>query len=242
MIILKNEDFSLKHCFVVGCGHTGTTLIATILGENDAIYSIKRETGWFLDNQNIDSDLFREELHAKELRSDWLCEKTPRHVYCYEKIMARFTDAKFIVMTREAKDVVASIKNRTGDFSQALNRWLNDSKKSLEVSRQKNSLLIHYEDVVADAENTIQRMCDFLGVPFSQAMLSYHESKNNWFGVNPQKTDGKGEQAHLERRAWQMQQPIQDRRGTWKDILTKEEAETVDTASRKIMLELGYDV
>ena len=123
-----------------------------------------------------------------------------------------------------------------------MNRWLNDSKKSLEVSRQKNSLLIHYEDVVADAENTIQRMCDFLGVPFSQAMLSYHESKNNWFGVNPQKTDGKGEQAHLERRAWQMQQPIQDRRGTWKDILTKEEAETVDTASRKIMLELGYDV
>ena len=242
LIILQNEDFSLKHCFVVGCGHTGTTLIATILGENDAIYSIKRETGWFLDNQNIDSDLFREELHAKELRSDWLCEKTPRHVYCYEKIMARFTDAKFIVMTREAKDVVASIKNRTGDFSQALNRWLNDSKKSLEVSRQKNSLLIHYEDVVADAENTIQRMCDFLGVPFSQAMLSYHESKNNWFGVNPQKTDGKGEQAHLERRAWQMQQPIQDRRGTWKDILTKEEAETVDTASRKIMLELGYDV
>lgn len=238
LIVNKIADFSLQHCFVVGCGHTGTTLVATILGENDAIYSIKRETGWFLDNQNIDSDLYKEEFLARKSCSDWLCEKTPRHVYCYEKIMARFTDAKFVVMTREAKDVVASIKNRTGDFSQALNRWLNDSKKSLEVSKQGNSLLIHYEDVVVDAENAIQKICDFLGVPFSQAMLSYHESKNVWFGVQPQKTDGKGEQAHLERRAWQMQQPIQDRRGIWKGILTKEEAETVDEASREIMLEL----
>ena len=32
------------HVFVIGCGHTGTTLIAAMLGAHPSIYSIPKET------------------------------------------------------------------------------------------------------------------------------------------------------------------------------------------------------
>ncbi|MGP5713866.1 sulfotransferase family protein, partial [Vreelandella alkaliphila] len=170
----------------------------------------------------------------------WLCEKTPRHVYCLEKIKDTFPSAKCIVMVRSAKDVVASIKNRTGNFKEALIRWVNDTNKSVEVSQCDDVVIVRYEDLIENPEDVVKKVCSFIGIEFSKKMLSYYESNEVWFGVEPEKTDGRGEHAHLKRRAWQMHQPLQDRRGIWKKELTAFQAAEVDKATREIMLKLGY--
>ncbi|MBW6391407.1 FkbM family methyltransferase [Billgrantia antri] len=240
---LSNKpDVRLNYCFVVGCGHTGTTLMASILGQNESVYTIKRETGWFLGEESFAFELTAEESMAKSLGSKWLCEKTPRHVYYYHDIVNKFTGAKFVVMTRCARDVVASIKNRTGDFDSALLRWVEDNQEAVKVASANNAILVRYEDLVSDAERILSEVCDFLGLIYTPSMLDFHKSNYNWFGVMPKQTDGKGEKAHLERRAWQMTQPLQDRRGVWKNILTDEEVRIVDQAARELMVKLGYDV
>ncbi|MEA3643573.1 MAG: FkbM family methyltransferase [Lamprobacter sp.] len=88
---------AVEMIFVVGCGHTGTTLMATILGESDAIHTIKRETEWFLHGQDFSTELRQEREQAIAAGKRCLLEKTPRHVYRYAKITAAFPNAKFVI-------------------------------------------------------------------------------------------------------------------------------------------------
>ena len=239
-ILKASSNDGIRHCFVFGCGHTGTTLMATILGHHESVYTIKRETGWFLGDGDIKKIAAPDISEALGVGKKWLCEKTPRHVYCLEKIKDTFPSARCIVMVRSAKDVVASIKNRTGNFKEALGRWVNDTNKSIEVSQCNDVVIVRYEDLIENPEDVVKKVCSFIGVEFSKEMLSYYEGNEVLFGVEPEETDGKGECAHLKRRAWQMRQPLQDRRGIWKEKLTDSQAAEVDEATREIMLKLGY--
>jgi hypothetical protein len=232
---------AVEMIFVVGCGHTWTTLMATILGESDAIHTIKRETEWFLHGQDFSTELRQEREQAIAAGKRCLLEKTPRHVYRYAEITAAFPNAKFVIMTREPKDVVASIKNRSGNFDAALQRWLRDNQQALRIAEHPNAILVRYEDLVAQPHETLKHICGFLGVNYSSdSLLDYHRSKPRWFGVKPKQTDGKGEQGHLQNRAWQMTQPIHDRRGIWKEHLTEQEAQQVDEATAGLAEQLGY--
>ncbi|MGR2737469.1 FkbM family methyltransferase [Billgrantia sp. Q4P2] len=249
--VILNNDVSLNNklssinqlVFVAGCGHTGTTLMASILGAHSNIFSIPRETNWFLSDDGKFHEEYRKEvLKAVSEDKTILCEKTPRHLHKMSSIREKFPSAKFIIMTRDVKDVVFSIKNRTGDFRSALNRWVGDNKVVLEELKNKNVLLVRYEDLVVNPKEMVKNICDFLGVSFESGMLEFYKNNTAWFGLaDPSETDGKGEKSHLERRAWQMTQPIHDRRGIWKGGLSNEEISVINSETCTIMSKLGYN-
>lgn len=239
----KNEKYSINEnqklegknqildrtIFVVGCGHSGTTLMASLLGAHPEVHTIPRETYWFLNNPNLSNEYNQEKHESKRAGKSIVCEKTPRHVYKIKEIKEKFPNAKIIAMIRDSKDVVSSLKKRSGNFPHSVQRWINDNTALLEFKEESWIKLVRYEDLVTKQEPVIKDILNFLDLPYTEKVFDFHEKEYNWFGVeNAKETDGRGEENHLSLRSWQMTQPIQDNRGVWKKGLTKKEARIAD--------------
>lgn len=228
--ITRNNHFeNEENVFIIGCGHTGTTLMATILGTHSNIHTVKRETNWFLsNNEKFESEYTYELFDAKIKNKNIICEKTPKHIYKVSEIEKRFPKSKFLIMTRDAKDTISSIKNRTQDFNLALERWCNDNEHAATLSMKDNCLLINYEDLIENSKKELEKICEFIGVEYEESLLCFYKNEQKWFNIAAHETDGKGESNHLKRRAWQMNQKLTDRRGLWQENLSDTEAAIVD--------------
>lgn len=227
--------------FVVGCGHSGTTLMASILGAHPEVYSIARETYWFLNNPKVDPEYVEEKKLCLNEGKRIVCEKTPRHIYRITEIQNKFPNAKFVAMLRDSRDVVGSLKNRSGLLDESIKRWLTDNTALLKHADNPRVHWIKYEDLVTKKEQTMQDVFKFLELNHTDEVFEFHKKNYNWFGVEDAKeTNGKGEKNHLLRRSWQMTQPIHDRSGVWKKQLTEDEVAKVISRCSDIMLRLGY--
>lgn len=232
----------MNHIFIVGCGHTGTTLLATLLAAHSDFHVITRETGWFTDkSQNFSLEYPLELQLAQQANKTYLVEKTPKHIHSWPDILALFPDAKFISTARNAKDVVWSLKNRSDDFASSLDRWVCDHTAVVELINCTKSHLIRYEDLISQPEIVLKNLCQFIGCVYEADMMNYYKLGISWFGVEqPTETNGKGLKNHVIRRAWQMRQPITDRRGIWKDQLTSFELNCIEQHCSDISRSLGY--
>ncbi len=128
-------------------------------------------------------------------RGRWM-EKTPSHVFQIEVILRSIPTARFVEITRDPRDILASKKTRRetvwstdryGDEERAYKHlekaydplWDALSWKSAvtagRAARAKHPdrmLRISYEHLVADPESVLRQICDFLEMPFEPAMLA----------------------------------------------------------------------
>ena len=235
-----------KVAFICGCGHTGTTLVATILHEHPEFYVPLRESrafimAWHRRFRRL-LRLRRETLAAGKR---YLVEKTPMHILYLDLIRRTIPDAKFVIMVRDGRDVTASLGRRNkGDFEAGLSRWVNDTGISLAQRGRADAHVQRYEDLVADPSATMQRICEFLGVPYVGEMLSYHHQQHLWFGrKSVSQGTGIGQLQHDDLRNWQVNQPIFDARGRWKTDLPPDYVERFRHGrARELMDALGYAV
>ena len=54
---------------VLGCGHTGSSIFARILGEHSKIYFVPIESGMFLANRFFEEDDYREKYRREAMAS-----------------------------------------------------------------------------------------------------------------------------------------------------------------------------
>ncbi|WP_162619613.1 sulfotransferase [Salinicola peritrichatus] len=251
----KNEKYNIKEnqkpedknqildktIFVVGCGHSGTTLMASLLGAHPEVHTIPRETYWFLNNPNLNNEYYQEKRDSQREGKSIVCEKTPRHVYKIREIKEKFPNAKIIAMIRDSKDVVSSLKKRSGNFEHSVQRWISDNKALLEFKNESWIKLVKYEDLVTKKESAVHEILTFLGLPYTDEVFDFHKKDYKWFGVEDAKeTDGRGEHNHISLRSWQMTQPIHDNRGVWKKGLSKKEAAIVDAKCKNLEKNLEF--
>lgn len=230
--------------FVCGCGHSGTTLIATILSRHPRIHLPPYETATFLlDEEMAVKRLDR--LHDGAIKSGKriLIEKTPRHVHKMEMIRRLVPGARFILLVRDGRDVTASIGNREGgDFQGGLKRWIEDNTFVLEERSKPDVFLMRYEDVITAPRLQIRGLCAYLGVNYSDELLERNEHPTLWFGKTELRlTNGVGV-AHDDLRNWQVNQPIFDGRGRWKLELPPAVADEFERGRPlELMRAFGYD-
>lgn len=130
---------------------------------------------------------------ADEGRSCWL-EKTPEHVYRIPEIARAVPGARFIHLVRNGEDVVASLhplSNRNPRIWRGRMRHLRGRGLTLEdcVARWNASVsitashrgdaahhIVRYERLVEDPPRVLRELCDFMGLPFSDAMLRRDEA------------------------------------------------------------------
>lgn len=220
---------ALRPIFIVGCGHSGTTLIAAMLDSHPRIMTFPGESNAFLMRKWRSSAPRILGAFARKVRDagrSRLCEKTPRHILHLAKIFDMFPEARVIYMMRDGRDVALSIAKRTNSIDEGVSRWLGDNEQGLSVAAHHQGVhLLKYEDLVENPQAALERVCAFIGESFDPAMLDYAKTERKWYGVKEVADPGDvfvgDKDATLERhklkRNWQINQGVFDGRGKWRE-------------------------
>lgn len=112
-------------------------------------------------------------------------EKQIKYLIYIEDVLKVFPNAKFIILTRNVLDNVMIRKKRNINHSSNLiylSALWNESYKNvryvLENVPQDRILFVRYRHLVGDTENTLKKICCFLGISFYPEMLNYHSNYN----------------------------------------------------------------
>ncbi|WGH79642.1 sulfotransferase family protein [Jannaschia ovalis] len=219
--------------FVVGCGNSGTSLLAAALGRAEELMLMGYESGAFFPEKGLGT--------GREVAQAWLAitqqtgcrgfiEKTPKHVHCLNRIRRIIPKARFVAVVRDGRDVVASFKARGLTTEFAIRRWCVDNEAILRERGAADVLVTRYEDIVGAPEAELRRICEALGVEYHDDMI--HGSGSGYAWITERKTMGV--------RAKQTAKPIYDNRGKWKTALSDAEVALFRRKAGPLMDALGY--
>lgn len=120
------------------------------------------------------------------------CEQTPRNLFFINDISKLYEGAKIICMIRDPRDVLLSQKYKWKrrfyghadlPLKEIIRAWFNyhpvtisklwnsSAQQILNSVHKENVHLIKFEDMLADPESEIKKLCSFLKVEFSTSML-----------------------------------------------------------------------
>ena len=104
----------MRWIIVAGCGHTGTTLTAKIIGMNNSVHLLDQETSMFtpLAAARLKKTIKGNENNARASGQKFVCEKTPKHILYIDNIRRKLSQPRFVLCTRNPYDVIASIAAR----------------------------------------------------------------------------------------------------------------------------------
>ncbi len=112
----------------------------------------------------------------------WCCKSTFMIDHVGE-ILSHHPSARFIFMVRDGRDVAVSAResifNHFHVYYSAL-RWQREQRLGLEWRARlpgEQIMLLKYEELLAAPEETVRRLCTFLGEEFEPQMLEYHRSR-----------------------------------------------------------------
>ncbi len=230
---IKPINTSLKTASIVGCGHSGTSLIIGKLSRHPKIYAIGHETGWFFPTKDmkVTKQKLNEELNkAKKNGKAILLEKTPKHIHSYYRIKKILPQNHFICISRNPLDNIASLYRRFNNMENAIDRWSVDNYAYLKYSKRNRCLLLKYESLTFNPKNEFTSICDFIGLDYDQNML-----KSGDTAYNKSELDG-----NMLVRKNQVSKLIKPKVNTWSDVFTNEEAKFILDKTQKLSSKLGY--
>jgi Uri superfamily endonuclease len=186
-LIALPKETKLNLVLICGCGHTGSSILARIVGAHSAIHFVPEESGMFLANRFYKEDQYlgSYQAAARAQNKSAILEKTPRHVWHVDYIRRKYPGTRFILTTREGREVVASLYERTKDFAGSLTRYQDDSILTLRQLGLEDTLLVKYEDLVDYPADTAASICGFIGLSYEPEMLEYHRKPISWNLNNP---------------------------------------------------------
>ena len=247
--MIKNK-FNIN--LVAGCGHTGSTIISRILGEHSKIFFPKKETNVFLlyndfDQKKLINILNKECLKSKKKQ---ILEKTNRHIWHVDYIRKKYKGVRFILITRGAQDVIASLYKRKINKSldsliSCIARYQDDSIWTIRQKGNKDTIIVKYEDFILNPKKVLTKIFKFMNLKYEDSVMNYHNNKIDWNGQTKLiKTDGLGEKNHDLLRNWQVNQRIYRKKISWNKIIPKKYHYYVDhfmkDKGNRIMKKLGY--
>jgi len=183
------------------------------------------------------------DLYGKKRGKKLVGNKTPDSVRRMDSLHALWPHARFVHLIRDGRDVALSMMNwpkvqhkKPGTFatwkddpvSTAALWWELNVRRGREAGESLGPELyceMQYEHLVAHPEQESAALCAFLGLPYDESMLHFHEAFVN--------TD-----AHLgARHDWQ---PITPSLRDWGTQMLAEDIELFEAAVGDLLDELGY--
>jgi Sulfotransferase family len=114
-----------------------------------------------------------------------IVDKTPNNVFIADRIKECWPDARFLFLLRHPAAIARSRRNlsQAEDYDHEKNfDLIRRYCEALEAARQKyDGVTIRYEELTADPEPTLRRVCEHLGVAFEPSMLEYGEQDHGRF-------------------------------------------------------------
>ncbi len=230
--------------FIVGCGHSGTTLLLRIVGAHHSFHAILDESYTFQPSQkpeilSLSNKLALIDLEAfRSGKKRWV-EKTPMHIHYISNILQSRPKSKILLIIRDGRDVVVSIKRRTGDFEAGVKRWIDDNKAGEDWWNHKQVLVVQYESIIEKFNETVTSVMNFLGEEFSEQCYIFNLLYADREEMISTPGSGFGE-SHDRYRKWQAQQPLFNGRGKWMNEMTPEENQLFKTMAGEMLIKYGY--
>jgi hypothetical protein len=223
---------SAGFAFVLGCGHSGTTLIASRLGNHPKVALVPEETNLFEPRRPLATArraLLTARAEAAADGDSLLLEKTPMHVRVTGRLRRLLPEARLVVVVRNPLDTCLSLRRRGGSLDEAIDRWLVDNGAAHRLAADPLARTFHYEDVTADPEPAFREMVAFLGLAWDPAVLGTVTA----YGSVAQKTP------NMRLRAEQVSRPITPNSGKWRDGLTDAEVATIRARTTDLYARFG---
>lgn len=213
--------------FVLGIPHSGTSLITAMLDSHRDLAAIERETGvFFIAPKKIGETLAGFDQFAADKGARRWVEKTPDHLLHMPTLRAHCPRHPVILMLRDDRDVVASLKSRFEDFDKAMETWRRSAAAAVDLLERGNDpclVPLCHERLVEAPEHVLRHLCRHLSLAFDPAMLDFHRTPRHWYASTTHKPPGVSQQHHPQNRNWQINQPLFDSRGRGRRDLTAEE-------------------
>ena len=182
-----------KWVFVVGCNNSGTSVVHDLVAKLPDVASLPMEGHsctteliqpykfGYKRLYSLNIDFFKEKLkyvNLIKLKKDWASymvdrtcsiwlEKSPPNTMRISWLNKHFENAVFIGVVRNGLAVVEGIKRKADsgyNFSDYVNHWEKSNELLLsQLSEVEDSLLVKYEDVVADPSSFLNKVSFLLG-------------------------------------------------------------------------------
>jgi sulfotransferase family protein len=193
------------------------------------------------------------ELYAEREGKPRWGDKTPIYINRMMLIERALPEARFIHLIRDGRDAALSrakrvLKEPTPMYKVA-ERWRNRIIRAREQGpRLRHYLELRYEDVVLDTEATLRRVCEYIQLPFDDAMLHYHERaaerlKEMHRDLPPEPGKPLRPADHrAAAHALTSEPPDPSRLGRWKTEMSPEDRAAFEDAAGDLLGELGYEL
>jgi hypothetical protein len=226
---------------ICGCGHSGTTLIANILGVHPAVYLRPTESNIFKHPLRSQPKIIRALHEARQSGRTFLLHKRPNDIFQLDGIRKRLYKPIFICPVRDGRDVSASLVARGFSLEEAQRRWIESNTVVAANQSAGDCFVYRHEDLTRDPGRLLLSLCEQLGLAYTPDLLRYHEKPRHWFGEAPEGPADPAK-AHEKNRSWQVNQPIFDNSGRWKAAFNLEDFGLLQQGSgQQLMARFGYD-
>lgn len=171
-----SREADVKHVYIIGCGHSGTSLLLRTVGNLPHVRCLPRETRMLIDPALPTRQAKLQQIAKWDAQTRtggfkaWV-EKTPRYnPAILSKLTALDPGAKKLVIVRDGRDYVASLRRGafwSGRSMQDLaGSWVTCANTTLTILQQPNVLLIKFEDLTdpARVRDELRRINQFLGL------------------------------------------------------------------------------
>ncbi|MBU3017179.1 sulfotransferase [Paraglaciecola agarilytica] len=232
--------------FVLGTQRSGTTLLTRMLSAHKDLF-VQNEIGVEevfkspISMESILDGIDRQvhgrfsqhlnELLEQEEKTHWGI-KDPELTYYLTPLEHFIPASKFVLIIRDPRAVVNSyIENKwglgTNAYTGAL-RWTKEVVMQLAFAEKhpKNVLVIRFEDLIADTQVVLEKICEHVGLSFDPTMLEYNKKKAQ-FKENRQNTNtSKAPDIRLAEK--------------WRTELTSTQISNTEFVSKKLMKKFNY--
>jgi hypothetical protein len=182
------------------------------------------------------------DLYGQREGKSLVGDKTPSYVLSLPTLHGLWPTAKFVHIIRDGRDVCLSMVNwqKAQVAAGRLATWSEDPvlttalwwKHRVQLGREDGSALgpelyyeIRYEALVSQPATECAALCDFLGLPYDNAMLRFHEGRE------------KADPSLDAKKAWR---PTTSGLRDWRSQMTLGDIERFEAAAGDLLEELGY--
>lgn len=162
-------------------------------------------------------------------------EKTPEHLFNVEEILEWYPTARIVHVIRDPRAVCSSLTKvpwSSDDLisnARVWNRYLEHAEQLKGKPGIASRMLeVLYEDLIANTEDTLIRICEFLDLEFETQMLEFHQQSSQYVEKDePWKNNALS--------------PLNTSSiNKWKQEITATQRSELEAVSRKHMIQHGY--
>ncbi len=160
-------------------------------------------------------------------------DKNPTYALYVDDLVKGFPNAPIILLVRDARDNILSCQRVSFDFNNPIvlaERWRYFNKEVLAAHKRhpKQTILVRFEEILGQPEQTLQKICTHLGLRFEPAMLEFYKKEES-----------------LKLESWKnfYSRPLEKSKiSKWKEKMPVEEVKYAELINKKLLKQLGYEI